>query len=103
MLNSITNKLNNIGLKYADRLQTLLLRFCGMLSSKNGWWFIALINMFFIAGGLVLLGFAAEAGPLLGKTSWDALIYYHDQFLFLGRLLLYMAAVCDLCFYLFKK
>lgn len=103
MLNLIKNKLKNICQTCEKAVDSLLLYLSGLLAGSNGWWITAAINVFLIAGGIFLIIFAPDIGPWLGKKSWDSLIYYQDQFLFLGRVLFYVSGLYDLGFYLFKK
>lgn len=103
MFNFIVNKVKNSCRSCSEIFDFLFIYISRLLAGKSGWGIIIGVNALLIAGGVLLLVFAAEAGTLFGKKSWDALIYYHEQFLFLGRLLLFTAGICDLWFYLFKK
>ena len=103
MLNSITDKLKTISQHFEKSFDSLSLYLSRIMSGKKGWGITVAINAFLIASGIFLIVFAPHIGPWLGKKSWDSLIYYHDQFLFLGRVLLYASGIYDLWFYLFKK
>jgi len=99
----IINKVKICWKQLGDFFNSLVAYLAGLLAGKSGLWIIVSLNLLLIVCGISLLLFAEEIGPLLGKESWDSLIYYNEQFLFLGRLLLFSAVICDLWFYLFKK
>ena len=103
MLNHFPERSQKICQLCEQKFDSFSLYLSRLMAKAPGWGIMAAANIFLITGGVLLLVFASEASALAGAKSWDAPIYYHDQLLFAGRLLLYLAGSADLCFYFFKK
>ena len=103
MLDPFSEKFQKICQLCEQKFDSFSFYLSRLMSAAPGWGIIGAVNIFLTAGGILLLVCASDASALAGTKSWDAPIYYHDQLLFAGRLLFYLAGTADLCFYLFKK
>ena len=80
----IINKVKICWKQCGDFFNSLVAYLAGLLAGKSGLWIIVSLNLLLIVCGISLLLFAEEIGPLLGKESWDSLIYYNNSFYFWG-------------------
>lgn len=73
------------------------------LSGKKFYCTFIAVNIILICCGILFSVFAGELTSLVCKKGWDARIYYHDQFLFFGRMALAAVGVLNLWLFLLKK